>query len=161
MKKLLECQNLCKSFGKKQILKDVSFEIDEGDILAFIGPNGSGKTTTIKLILGLQKIDKGSVSINSYDIEKDFVKAIEKVGAIVEDLKKGMVTYKNDKFGNIHTVIGKVSFDEKKLAENLTYVITTISKAKPQTVKGTFIENIAISTTMGPGIKLDKNSFDI
>ena len=84
-----------------------------------------------------------------------------KVGAIVEDLKKGMVTYKNDKFGNIHTVIGKVSFDEKKLAENLTYVVTTISKAKPQTVKGTFIENIAISTTMGPGIKLDKNSFDI
>ena len=80
MKKLLECQNLCKSFGKKQILKDVSFEIDEGDILAFIGPNGSGKTTTIKLLLGLQKIDKGSVSINSYDIEKDFVKAIEKAG---------------------------------------------------------------------------------
>lgn len=85
MKKLLECQNLCKSFEKKQILKDVSFEIDEGDILAFIGPNGSGKTTTIKLILGLQKIDKGSVSINNYDIEKDFVKAIEKVGAIVEN----------------------------------------------------------------------------
>lgn len=85
MKKLLECQNLCKSFGKKQILKDVSFEIDEGDILAFIGPNGSGKTTTIKLLLGLQKIDKGNVSINNYDIEKDFVKAIEKVGAIVEN----------------------------------------------------------------------------
>ncbi len=85
MKKLLECQNLCKSFGKKQILKDVSFEIDEGDILAFIGPNGSGKTTTIKLILGLQKIDRGKVSINGFDVEKDFVKAIEKVGAIVEN----------------------------------------------------------------------------
>lgn len=85
MKKILECQNLCKSFGKKQILKDVSFEIDEGDILAFIGPNGSGKTTTIKLILGLQKIDKGKVSINGFDVEKDFVKAIEKVGAIVEN----------------------------------------------------------------------------
>lgn len=85
MKKLLECQNLCKNFGKKQILKNVSFEIDEGDILAFIGPNGSGKTTTIKLILGLQKIDKGKVSINGFDVEKDFVKAIEKVGAIVEN----------------------------------------------------------------------------
>lgn len=85
MKKLLECQNLCKSFGKKQILKDVSFEIDEGDILAFIGPNGSGKTTTIKLILGLQNIDKGKVTINGFDIEKDFVKSIEKVGAIVEN----------------------------------------------------------------------------
>lgn len=85
MKKLLECQSLYKSFGKKQILKDVSFELDEGDILAFIGPNGSGKTTTIKLILGLQGIDKGNVNINGFDIKKDFVKAIEKVGAIVEN----------------------------------------------------------------------------
>lgn len=85
MQKILECQNLCKSFGKKQILKNVSFEIDEGDILAFIGPNGSGKTTTIKLILGLQNIDSGSVKINGYDVEKDFVKSIEKVGAIVEN----------------------------------------------------------------------------
>lgn len=85
MQKILECQNLCKSFGKKQILKDVSFEIDEKDILAFIGPNGSGKTTTIKLILGLQNINSGSVKINGYDVEKDFVKSIEKVGAIVEN----------------------------------------------------------------------------
>lgn len=85
MQKILECQNLCKRFGKKQILKDVSFEIDEKDILAFIGPNGSGKTTTIKLILGLQNIDSGSVKINGYDVEKDFVKSIEKVGAIVEN----------------------------------------------------------------------------
>ena len=85
MQKILECQNLCKSFGKKQILKDVSFEIDEKDILAFISPNGSGKTTTIKLILGLQNIDSGSVKINGYDVQKDFVKSIEKVGAIVEN----------------------------------------------------------------------------
>ena len=84
-----------------------------------------------------------------------------KVGAIVEDIKKGMVTNKNDKFGNIHTIIGKVSFDESKLLENLGYVVTTIAKAKPSTVKGNFIENITISTTMGPGIKVDKNSFDI
>lgn len=85
MKKILECKNLYKSFGKKQILKNMSFEINEGDILAFIGPNGSGKTTTIKLILGLQKIDKGNVIINGFDIEKDFVNAISKVGAIVEN----------------------------------------------------------------------------
>ena len=83
-----------------------------------------------------------------------------KVGAVVEDIKKGMVTYKNDKFGNVHTIIGKVSFDNKKLEENLVYAINTIAKAKPNSVKGVFIENISISTTMGPGIKLDKNSFD-
>lgn len=85
MENVLECKKLCKSFGKKQILKDVSFSIDSGDILAFIGPNGSGKTTTIKLILGLQKIDSGSVTINGYDITNDYVKAIAKVGSIVEN----------------------------------------------------------------------------
>ena len=85
MKNILECKNLCKSFGKRQILKNVSFSINEGDILAFIGPNGSGKTTTIKLILGLQRIDSGEVLINGKDITKDFEEAISKVGAIVEN----------------------------------------------------------------------------
>jgi ABC-2 type transport system ATP-binding protein len=83
--KILECKNLKKSFGRKEIIKNVSFNLEEGDILGFIGPNGAGKTTTIKLILGLNKIDAGSILINGYDIEKDFVKAIEKVGTIVEN----------------------------------------------------------------------------
>ena len=78
----------------------------------------------------------------------------------VEDIKKGMAEYKTDTYGNIHSVLGKVSFDDEKLFENLDYTFKTISKSKPQTVKGTFIENISISTTMGPGIKVDKNSFD-
>ncbi len=82
---ILECKNLTKKFKKKQVLHGVSFELDAGDILGFIGPNGAGKTTTIKLILGLQKINSGSVIINGYDIRKDYVKAIEKVGAIVEN----------------------------------------------------------------------------
>lgn len=85
MKKILECQNISKKFGNKQILKDVSFEINEGDILAFIGPNGSGKTTTIKLMLGLQKIDRGTVFINGYDIQKEYKKAISRVGSLVEN----------------------------------------------------------------------------
>ena len=78
----------------------------------------------------------------------------------VEDIKKGMVSYKTDSYGNVHTVIGKVSFDEDKLLENLDYVYNTINKSKPTVVKGKFIENITISSTMGPGIKLDRNSFD-
>lgn len=81
---ILKVTNLNKKFGKKEVLKDVSFEINEGDILAFIGPNGAGKTTTIKCILGLQRLTKGNISINGYDIKKDFVKAINKVGCIVE-----------------------------------------------------------------------------
>lgn len=84
-----------------------------------------------------------------------------KVASVVEDIKGGMVTYKNDSFGNIHTIIGKASFTDKALLENLEYVVKTISKSKPQTVKGVFIDKITICTTMGPGIKVDKNSFDI
>ena len=85
MKTVLECKNLNKKIGKKDILNNVSLEVKEGDILGFIGPNGAGKTTTIKLILGLQKINSGEVKINGYDIEKQFEKAIEKVGTIVEN----------------------------------------------------------------------------
>ena len=87
-------------------------------------------------------------------VTTDVVKAIE-------DINKGMVQYKNDSYGNIHTIIGKVSFDNAKLAENLNYVVTTVAKAKPASVKGVFINSITITSTMGPGIKIDKNSFDI
>ena len=84
-KTVLKCENLNKVIKKKQILDNVSFELDEGEILGFIGPNGAGKTTTIKLVLGLQNITSGNVEINGFDVQKNFVKAIEKVGAIVEN----------------------------------------------------------------------------
>ena len=71
----------------------------------------------------------------------------------VEDIKKGMVSYKTDSFGNVHTIIGKVSFTDEQLLENLTYVFNTIVKVKPSTVKGNYIENISVASTMGPGIK--------
>lgn len=82
------------------------------------------------------------------------------VTSAIEDVKKGMVSFKTDTYGNIHSVVGKVSFDEAKLRENLEYIVNTIQKAKPSAVKGKLINNITISTTMGPGIKLDQNSFD-
>ncbi|MGN1372308.1 MAG: ABC transporter ATP-binding protein [Candidatus Coprovivens sp.] len=85
MEKLVEVKSINKFFGKKQVLKNVSFNICEGQILGFIGPNGAGKTTTIKLLLGLQKIDSGNVLINGFDVVKDFEKAILRVGAIVEN----------------------------------------------------------------------------
>ena len=94
---ILKCKDLHKKIGKKEILKGVSLEINKGDILGFIGPNGAGKTTTIKLILGLYKLDSGKVLINNYDIDKDFVKAISNVGAIVEnpDMYMYMSGYEN------------------------------------------------------------------
>ena len=82
---VLKCDNINKVIKKKKILNNVSFELNEGEILGFIGPNGAGKTTTIKLILGLQSITSGMVKINGYDVQKDFVHAIERVGAIVEN----------------------------------------------------------------------------
>ena len=84
-KNVLECKNLNKKIGKKEILKNVSLEIKEGDILGFIGPNGAGKTTTIKLILGLQSITSGTVKINGFDVTHNFEKAIDRVGTIVEN----------------------------------------------------------------------------
>jgi large subunit ribosomal protein L1 len=79
----------------------------------------------------------------------------------VEDVKKGMIEYRADQYGNIHCSVGKVSFDEKALKENIVYVISTLVKAKPSTVKGKYITNISISTTMGPGIHVDQTSLDI
>ncbi len=84
-----------------------------------------------------------------------------KVADVIKDLKSGMVTYKTDSYGNVHTIIGKVSFKEDKLLENLDYVVKTINRAKPQAVKGIFIDKITLSTTMGPGVKVDKNTFEL
>ena len=78
----------------------------------------------------------------------------------INDVKAGRVEYRTDSFGNVHGIIGKASFTEKQLIENLDAFMATIIKAKPATVKGDYIKNIAITTTMGPGIKVLINSFD-
>ncbi len=79
----------------------------------------------------------------------------------VEDVKKGRVEYRTDSFGNVAVIIGKVSFDEAKLLENLNAFVTLILKTKPAVVKGKYVKNISLSTTMGPGIKIDANEFSI
>lgn len=78
----------------------------------------------------------------------------------VEDVKKGRVEYRTDTYGNVQVIVGKVSFDEKALMENIKAFVALILKSKPATVKGTYVKNISISSTMGPGIKVDINSFD-
>ena len=78
----------------------------------------------------------------------------------VSDVKKGRVEYKTDSYGNVHALVGKVSFTEEALMENIKAFVAVILKSKPSVVKGVYVKNIALSTTMGPGIKLDINSFD-
>lgn len=82
------------------------------------------------------------------------------VEKIVSEIKKGRIEYKTDAFGNIQSILGKVSLEENKLLENLVVFVDNIIKTKPASIKGSYIKNISISSTMGPGIKIDLNSFD-
>ena len=78
----------------------------------------------------------------------------------VKDVKAGRVEYRTDSFGNIHGIIGNTSFDEKALLENFDAFMAVLLKAKPSTIKGEYVKNISIASTMGPGIKVAINSFD-
>lgn len=78
----------------------------------------------------------------------------------VEDVKKGRVEYRTDSYGNVAVLVGKVSFDDEKLVENIKSFVSLINKTKPSTVKGKYMLNIAIASTMGPGIKVDTASFE-
>jgi len=78
----------------------------------------------------------------------------------IEEARKGRVEFKLDKTNLIHVVVGKKSFEDNKLVDNLTAVIEAIEKAKPSGAKGQFIKSATLSTTMGPGIKLDLKSLN-
>ena len=80
------------------------------------------------------------------------------VGRAVKELKAGRVEFKVDKSGIVHTTVGKVSFDIEKLKENVLALMDVIIRAKPASSKGTYLKSVAISTTMGPGVKLDPNT---
>ena len=82
------------------------------------------------------------------------------VAKAVSEVKAGRVEYRTDSFGNVHGIIGKVSFTEEQLVENLNAFVAAILKVKPATVKGDYVKNISVASTMGPGIKIIPNSFD-
>ena len=81
----LEIKNLYKTIGKKEIINDLSLTVKEGEIFGFLGPNGSGKTTTIRMITGLMHPSKGSISIFGHDISKNREQALTSLGAVVEN----------------------------------------------------------------------------
>ena len=124
----------------------------------------------------VEKIMKGWFDFDTVVATPDMMAAIGKLGRVlgprglmpnpktgtvtmdvtkaVADVKAGKVEYRVDKVGNIQLGLGKVSFSAEKLAENVNFTIDLISKLKPTTVKGTFVKNITISSTLGPGVKI-------
>jgi len=80
------------------------------------------------------------------------------IGKAVKEVKSGKIDFKVDKFGIVHTSVGKSSFDAQKLLDNANEVIQTVSKLKPASTKGTYIESIYLSSTMSKGVQIDKNS---
>lgn len=108
MENILEIKNVSKKIGKKQILKDITLEVKQGEIFGFVGPNGAGKTTLIKTMLGLYKQDSGSITINGFNIKTEFEKAMENIGAIIENPE--MYDYLSGKDNlKIYKMIGNVS----------------------------------------------------
>ena len=77
----------------------------------------------------------------------------------INEVKAGRIEYRTDSYGNVHGIIGKASFNEEDLIVNLNAFVAAILKVKPATVKGEYVKNISISSTMGPGIKVE-NTFD-
>jgi len=79
----------------------------------------------------------------------------------INEIKAGKVEYRLDKAGIIHVPVGKVSFDTAKLAENFATVFETLVKAKPAAAKGTYMKSVSVTSTMGPGVKVDPSSFNV
>ena len=80
------------------------------------------------------------------------------IGKTVESIKKGRVEFRTDKMGQIHQIFGKVSFSDSQLKENLDAFLKAVMDAKPSASKGTYVKNVALTTTMGPSVKLDVSS---
>jgi ABC-2 type transport system ATP-binding protein len=81
----LVVENLRKKIGKKEIIKDISFQLHRGEVFGFLGPNGAGKTTTIRMLVGLIKATSGRITICGHDLKSDFSNAIKNIGCIVEN----------------------------------------------------------------------------
>ena len=118
-KTVLELKNVNKTFGRRKVIDNISLDVKEGEIYGFLGPNGSGKTTTIKMILRLIDSDSGEIKVKGFHTKKQIEKAMECIGAIVEnpDMYKYMSGIDNLK---LHARIRNI--DEKRIDEVLNMV---------------------------------------
>jgi len=85
METALQIRNVSKSFGRKKVVDNISFDVLAGEVFGFLGPNGAGKTTTIKMVMGFLTLDEGSITINGYDRNRNYEKALGCLGGIVEN----------------------------------------------------------------------------
>ncbi len=127
----------------------------------------------------IEKIEKGWLDFDTAVATPDMMKGLAKVArqlgqaglmpnpkagtvtpnisGVISDLIKGQVEFRNDKQGNLHNVVGKASFDDKKLAENVASYLKAVNEKKPSAVKGTFINSITLCAAMGPAVKVAVN----
>ncbi|GMB09989.1 LSU ribosomal protein L1P [Thermolongibacillus altinsuensis] len=114
-------------------------------------PDMMGEVGKIGRILGPKGLmPNPKTGTVTFDVEK-----------AVKEIKAGKVEYRVDKAGNIHVPIGKISFENEKLIENFTTIYETILKVKPAAAKGTYVKNVTVTSTMGPGIKVDPATFPV
>ena len=113
-------------------------------------PNVMGKVGALGRILGPRGLMPNP---KTGTVTMDVAKA-------VKDVKSGKIDFKVDKFGIVHTSIGKISFPAEKIADNASEVLSTIIKLKPSAAKGTYVKSIYLSTTMSPGLQIDAKSID-
>ena len=129
--------------GGKELIEQIQKGWFEFDVLVAI-PSMMGELGKLGRILG----PKGLMpNPKTGTVTMDVAKA-------VADIKKGKVEYRTDKEGNVNLLIGKVSFTEEQLAENFKAIYDVLLRARPAAVKGTYMKNITVSSTMGPGIKV-------
>lgn len=115
MKAVLELKNVSKIIGKVALVENISFKVNKGEIFGFLGPNGAGKTTTIKMITGLYNITEGEIYIDGHNVRTDFEKALNSVGAIIENPEMyGYLSGRDNLrlYARMHGVINKKRIDE-------------------------------------------------
>ena len=133
--------------GDNELIEDISKGWLDFDVLVAT-PSMMGKLGKLGRVLG----PKGLMpNPKTGTVTMDVAKA-------VEEIKNGKIEYRTDKVGNIHAPIGKVSFDVQKLNDNLHTLYQQLVRIKPNTVKGTYVKNITVSSSMGPGIKVLEDS---
>lgn len=145
---ILKCENLCKHFGKKQILDRVSLEVKQGDILGFIGPNGAGKTTTIKMLSTLILPTEGEIKIAGYDIAKDSVKIKEIVNVSPQEtaIAPNLTVKENlDFMAGVYKIKNKNEKIDKLVK---TFKLQEVLKQKAKTLSGGWQRKLSIAISL-------------